>query len=368
MSDFDVIVVGGGPGGATAAALCTQRGLRVALFEHARFPRQKVCGDVINPNCWPVLETIGADGKVRALPHHEIEAALFATPTGGVVTIPTPRGATAIRRSLFDHALLEHARTCGVEVFENETVHEITSDRRVITSLGSYQARTAIIGADGRHSVTARSAGLVRKLSGGNEHIAFQAHFRAPPALDGRVQLHLFHGGYCGVVRVDAERANLCIVTDRRGARFHNDCEALFAHTVRQNPHFRSLGIDPEPLEPLHSTHPLQRPMNVPARNGVFLVGDALRVMEPFTGQGILFALRTAEIVAEAIGSPSQPERNYAADVTTLYRQRGRTNEWLRRVMYRERAARAVVPLVRRIPGLARWLADNVLGEERRFR
>ncbi len=279
-----------------------------------------------------------------------------------------PRGATAIRRSLFDQALLEHARSCGVEVFENETVHEVTSKRRVVTSRGCYQAKTAIIGADGRRTVTARSAGLVRSLHGGSEYIAFQGHFRAPPSLDGRVQLYLFQDGYCGVVRVDGERANLCIVTDRRGARFHNDCEALFAHTIHQNPHFRDLGIEPEPLEPLHSTHPLRRPMNVPARNGVFLVGDALRVMEPFTGQGILFALRTADIAARSIGSPSQPEKRYANDVATLYQQRGRTNEWLHRVMYRERTARAVIPLVRRLPGLGRWLADNVLGEERRFR
>jgi flavin-dependent dehydrogenase len=63
MSDFDVIVGGGGPAGATAAAFCAQRGLRVALFEHARFPRHKVCGDVINPNCWPVLERLGVAGK-----------------------------------------------------------------------------------------------------------------------------------------------------------------------------------------------------------------------------------------------------------------------------------------------------------------
>jgi flavin-dependent dehydrogenase len=186
--------------------------------------------------------------------------------------------------------------------------------------------------------------------------------------LDRRVQLHLFRGGYCGLVRVDAERVNLCIVTDRSGARFHNDCEALFGHTVRQNPHFRNLGIEPEPLEPLQSVHPLRGPMNAPARNGVFLVGDALRIMEPFTGQGILFALRTAEIAAESIGSPSQSERSYVANVTTLYQQRGRTNEWLRRVMYREQAARVIIPLVRRLPALARWLADNVLGEERRFR
>ena len=368
MSDFDVIVAGGGPGGSTAAALCSQRGLRVALFEHTQFPRQKVCGDVINPNCWPVLQKLGAAETVRALPHHEICAASFAAPTGGVLTIPMPRAATAIRRSVFDHALLEHARSCGVKVFENETVHKVTSERRVTTSLGCYRARTAIIGADGRHSVTAQSAGLVRALAEGDEHISFQAHFRAPPSLDGCVQLHLFRGGYCGVVRVDSERANVCIVTDRRGARFRSDCEALFAHTVHQNPHFRDLGIEPKPLDPWQSIHPLRRPMNVPARNGVFLVGDALRVMEPFTGQGILFALRTAELVAEFVSGQSQPERNYTADVARLYRQRGRTNEWLRRVMYRERAARAVIPLVRRVPGLARWLADNVLGEERRFR
>ena len=63
MSDFDVIVGGGGPAGATAATFCAQRGLRVALFEHARFPRHKVCGDVINPNCWPVLERLGVAGE-----------------------------------------------------------------------------------------------------------------------------------------------------------------------------------------------------------------------------------------------------------------------------------------------------------------
>src|SRR6266446_5683937 len=109
MSDFDVIVVGGGPAGATAGAFCAQQGLRVALFEHSRFPRHKVCGDVINPNCWPVLDKLGVAEKIRALPHHNVEAALFTASAGGVVNVPMPAGAVAIRRSLFDQALLEHA-------------------------------------------------------------------------------------------------------------------------------------------------------------------------------------------------------------------------------------------------------------------
>ena len=368
MSDFDVIVVGGGPGGATAAAFCAQRGLHVALLEHSRFPRHKVCGDVINPNCWPVLEKLGAAASIHALPHHDIDGVLFTAQGGRTITFPAPRRMTAIRRSLFDQALLEHARNCGVHVFEGDTVHEITLDKQVVASQSRYQAGKGIIGADGRHSVVARRVGLVGRNPPGNGSIAFQAHFRATKALDQRVQLHLFRGGYCGVVRVDAERVNLCIVTDRHGARFHNDCEALFAHTVGQNPSFRETGITPEPLEPLQSAHPLRGRMNVPARSGVFLVGDALRMMEPFTGQGILFALRTAELAAEAIGGPAQPERNYAATVSRLYRQRGRTNDWLRRVMYCERTASAVFPFVQRAPHLMRWFADNVLGEEQRFR
>src|SRR5882724_1568369 len=125
MSDFDVIVIGGGPGGAATAALCARRGLRVAVFEQTRFPRHKVCGDVINPNCWPVLERLGVANRIRRLPRHEIGGALFATTGAHAVTIPLPPTAVAIRRNLFDTVLLEHARACGAHVFEDTTIHEI---------------------------------------------------------------------------------------------------------------------------------------------------------------------------------------------------------------------------------------------------
>jgi geranylgeranyl reductase family protein len=365
MNEFDVIVVGGGPAGATAAAACAQRGLQVALFEHARFPRHKVCGDVINPNCWPVFERLGVAAQIRELPQQTIEGASFTTTGRQALTVPLPRPTVAIRRSLLDAALLDHARVCGVHVIEGETVHDVLAGRRVVTSHGEYVARTAIIGADGRHSVVARKAGLARSHRGRHQHVAFQAHFRAPATLDHHVQLHLFRGGYCGLVRVDAERANLCIVTGPWAARFHHDCEALFAHTVWQSRHFRESGVTPEPLEPLQSAHPLQAPANHAARNGVFLAGDALRVMEPFTGQGIFFALRTGEMAAEAVGHPSCREERYALAVADLYRQRGRTNHYLRHAMYRERAARVVIPLMRYAPRLAHWLTDNVLGGER---
>ena len=349
--EFDLIVIGGGPAGATAGALCAQSGLAVAVIEHRHFPRHKVCGDVLNPNCWPTLERLGVAGQIRALPHHVITGALFTTSDGAALDVPLR--ARAIRRSLFDAALLQHARDCGAIVFEGEAVREISPSREVLTRSGRYVSRKGIIAADGRHSVAARA----RRPATGGSHIAFQAHFRAPAALDDRVQLHLFPGGYCGVVRIDDGRVNVCIVTDREGARLHDDCEALFARTVWHNRYFRELGILPEPLEPLQCAHPLVTPPNVPCRDGVWLAGDALRATEPFTGQGIYFALRTAELAADSVLTGS----DYAAAIRRLYRQRTRTNHLLRRLLYHERAARPVVRALQRWPGATRWLAGNVL-------
>ncbi len=359
---FDVIVVGGGPAGSAAATFCAQAGLSVALFEHKTFPRHKVCGDVINPGCWPVLERLGVADKVRALPHHLITGARFTTDSGRSVDVALP--ARAIRRSLFDAALLQHARAGGVRVHENQPVLEVGRSE-VVTRRGRYLARLGIIGADGRHSVVARRLGLWRgnrvggRPGGGNGHVAFQGHFAAPAALDERVQLHLFGGGYCGLTRVDGGLANLCIVADRAMARYHDDCEALFARTVWRNRPFRALGIAPEPVAPLQTAHPLAGPMNVPQRERVWLVGDALQTREPFTGQGIFFALGTAELAAQAIAAG----HDYAEAVRALYRQRARTNAWLRRLMYRQRLAAAVMEILRRWPGAVRWLADNVLAE-----
>ena len=360
MERFDVIVVGGGPAGSTAATLCAQRGLSVALIEHKKFPRHKVCGDVINPNCWPILERLGVAGKIRALHHHKIRGALFATPRGEQVSVTMD--ACAIQRSLFDAALLGHARACGVSVFESETVHAVTTSREISTRSERYLAVLGIIGADGRHSVVSRLSGLARYGARNNGHIAFQAHFRAPAGMDDCVQLHLFPGGYCGIARIDDRRVNLCIVAPREHARTQHDAEELFARTVWQNPAFFALGLVPEPLEPIQSAHPLWSPMNCPATNGVFLVGDALKTVEPFTGQGIFFALRTAELAADAI-CDRDGVVGYAQAVSRLYRHRTRSNELLRRLLYRHREAGVVMRIVKHWPSALHWLAANVLGK-----
>src|SRR6476469_4411111 len=124
-SSFDLVVVGGGPAGAVAAATASRLGLRVLVLEREQFPREKVCGDCLNPSCWPVLERMGIAGTIRTLPHSPLEAVEFIGLNGNSVRIDLPDGDTAeiaMKRSILDQALLNRARELGAEVWEQTTV------------------------------------------------------------------------------------------------------------------------------------------------------------------------------------------------------------------------------------------------------
>jgi flavin-dependent dehydrogenase len=350
METFDVAVIGGGPAGSTVATLCAQRGLRVALFERTRFPRHKVCGDVLNPNCWPIFERLGVAKSVQKLPQHRVTGALFTDGNGHEIAFSLENCA-AIRRDLLDDCLLTHAKSCGVCVFEGETVREIAP---FTTNFRQISAKI-VVGADGKRSVAAKNHGNFR-----NGVVAFQAHFRAGDGMDDRVQLHFYDGGYCGVVKIDAQTVNLCILTRAENANFGKDCAKLFEKTVWESRNFRALGIEPRPISPIRAAFPLWTPRNEPRGENVFLVGDALHAVEPFTGQGIYFALRTAELAVSAICDGLDFERA----VLREFRRRERTNRLFRRLLYHRNAVRLAIAGLQRAPKIANWLAVSVLDSQ----
>src|SRR5438093_1581414 len=121
MEFVDVAIVGGGPAGSTCAAFCAAAGLRTVLFEREKFPREKVCGDCINPACWPVLRRLAVIERIRALPHGKLDRVEFIAIGDQKVIVDLPSGdqnEIAVKRSLFDDALLTRARELGVEVRE----------------------------------------------------------------------------------------------------------------------------------------------------------------------------------------------------------------------------------------------------------
>ena len=88
---YDVLIVGGGPAGAACALACRAEGLRVLVVERAVFPRDKVCGDCLNPDGWPVLAQLGVEDAVRALPHTALRAVEFRGLGDAPIRLPLTR-------------------------------------------------------------------------------------------------------------------------------------------------------------------------------------------------------------------------------------------------------------------------------------
>src|SRR5207249_12244706 len=192
--------------------------------EREKFPREKVCGDCLNPECWPILRRLGIDQRVRASPHGALDRVEFVNLRESRLRIDLPReenAEVAIKRSAFDSLLLERARELGAEVREASTLTSIEkSDGAWKLTTGEVTAALrarVLVAADGRNSTVARVLGLLPRFA--KERVALQAHIPLPAGFGNRVVLQLLPGGYSGQAPVNAAELNLCLVGKPKSIR-----------------------------------------------------------------------------------------------------------------------------------------------------
>jgi flavin-dependent dehydrogenase len=318
MEIFDLAIVGGGPAGSSCAAFCALAGLRTLVLEREKFPREKVCGDCLNPSCWPVLQRLGLAQRVQDLPHSKLASVEFVAIGGrkAIVDLPTGEGCElSIKRSLFDDLLLRRAREVGAEVREETTVTALSKSNagktcshgpvarpgldapqgrgydspqagwKIGTALGeSFSART-LVGADGRNSTVARLCNLLPRAQ--RERVALQAHIPLPRTFGRHIVLQFLLEGYSGQAPVNETELNLCLVgTPPTISRLRQWAERHFEIAAHQ---------------PWRTITPLTRSPVPCAHENLLFIGDAARVVEPFTGEGIYYALRSGELAANTI-------------------------------------------------------------------
>lgn len=350
-NEYDVAIVGGGPGGATCAAFCAAGGWRTLLIERETFPREKVCGDCLNPAAWPVLARLGVEEAVRALPSSPLREVEFADARGRSIRCALPDGPRAelgIRRSHLDALLLDTAKARGVRVCEGIAVEHVVREGACwrITAGGRTFAARTLVAADGRNSTVARLLGIFPDAA--KDRVALQTHFPATPELDGRVVMRFLPWGYSGLAAVGDGLLNLCLVARPR------DIGALKAWAVA---HFHLPAEQPwRTVTPLSRAAVSPAPANV---GGMVLVGDAARVVEPFTGEGIFYALATGELAARHLLAGDIA--GYAKSHAQLYRGRLWVNHFARAACLHPRFASAMVALARRWPSVLQWLTRKVV-------
>ncbi len=338
---FDVAIVGGGPAGATCAALCAEAGLVTLVIERAVFPREKVCGDCVNPACWPILERLQISERVLALPHSRIEEVEFIGTNGCSVRhrIPTSsRGEIAIKRSIFDHLLLTRARELGADVREGATVTALEKGWAIQTNAGAFQART-LVAADGRNSSVARLLGLL--LRANKDRIGVQTHFSAPRDFGNRIVMRFLPRGYCGLASVGDGQLNLCLVSR--------------APHIAEMKSWAARDFALPPGHDWRTITPLARAAVPAMRANLLLVGDAARVVEPFTGEGIYYALASGELAARHIISRNLD--GYTKAHAQLYRGRLWINTLAKQAVLHPRLA----TLALHFPPVLRMLTAKVV-------
>lgn len=375
-ANHDLLVIGGGPAGSTLAALAARHGASVAVIERASFPRNKVCGEFLSAEGCRVVERLGLLDELVARGCVWTGACRISDSSGARLDAMLPdlgavgRDGLGVSRELLDPILLDHAASQGARVLMRHDAHEpIIEGGRVrgfrVRSVGEIDSGTeirarAIVAADGRRSVLARHLhpGMGDPtVSSTASWFGLKIHLAADPdRMKGRVELHLFDGGYVGLGAVEGRRINVCLLAKVGALR---DCggspDRLVRERVMANEAVRQV-IDGAPAcGRWHSVGPLNWGVRRPEASGAFFLGDAAGTIDPFSGEGMSNAMRSAEIalphVIEAIERGPADDECRRAYAEQWHRTFGPVTRRVRRVGRLFERPRLAAPVLRLLMG-----------------
>ncbi|MFX1367123.1 MAG: NAD(P)/FAD-dependent oxidoreductase [Promethearchaeota archaeon] len=308
MSDYDVIVVGGGPGGSTAARRAALKGLSVLLLDKEEFPRIKPCGGGMNPTVERTLD-FSIDEVVQRRPH----GFRMFSPSGLVVdgSQPKPSG-ILVMRSDFDHLLLKKAEEAGVTVLEGQKVIGAEHDSRgvsVLTKGGGIHTGSYLIGADGINSTVAKSLGFYQGWSKDSAAITIEVEAEVGqdavericgvPGEKGRVTFDIYLGavqfgyGWCF-----PKKTILSMGLGGRQDKIQN-LRGIFNKWFDEFK--KKHEISPEILSDTAARVPYSGATRTTAFGRTLLVGDAAGFVNPFDQEGAVMAIQSGVIAATIV-------------------------------------------------------------------
>ena len=300
----DVLVVGAGPAGAIAALVLARAGVRVTLLDRATFPRDKLCGDTVNPGALAVLRRLHLEGAAEG--GRPVDGMVVTGERG--VRVVGPYGAgqqgIALSRRVLDERLVAAAVAAGATLHEGVLVQgplrgrdgTVTGIEAIRSSGGRERhSATVTIAADGRASRIAHTMGLARTPLRPRRW-AVGAVFSGVTGITTYGEMHVRAGRYLGVAPLPGGYTNSCIVTADRAALKTRDLlmTALRSDAVTAD-RFASARIVAGPSV----LGPLALDVRVAGASGLLLAGDAAGFIDPMTGDGLRFAFRGGELAAE---------------------------------------------------------------------
>ncbi|HVF28724.1 MAG TPA: NAD(P)/FAD-dependent oxidoreductase [Pyrinomonadaceae bacterium] len=377
--DYDVIIAGAGPAGTSAAIRLATRGARVLLAEAKKFPRPKLCGEFISPECAVHFDRLGVAREMLASGGAKITETKFYVPSGHGVRMPSEwfqsgghRVALGLSRAEMDARLLTRARAVGVDVLEESPVSGLIIEDEIVRGVklklnGAEKAFRSFVTLDatGRARALSRrvnSAGSGRRQESKNRAplVAFKVHLENTSTDENTCEIYFYGGGYGGLSGIENDLSNLCFIV--RGCDLvgkGSDPARALREIVMSNKRaacaLRGARVRSEWLSV--ALESFGRRELIPT-DGLIAAGDAASFIDPFTGGGMLMALESGELAAETIlawllrrereeSGFATLAANYRAGYEAKFGARLRLCGWLRRAafappLFAEAAARAL--------------------------
>ncbi len=314
MKSTDVIVIGGGPAGCASAILLAESGKRVVLFDRARFPRDKVCGEFISPAADDLLTELNVLTQIESCSPLRLGGVAISAYGGPEVLCPYPAQAgcrepvtsLSFERLQLDQIFIDRAKAVGVEVMEEHHVYDLTLENGQVTGVKVRDPEKhefemeapLVIDAGGRNAISLRKFKL-RKDEKGNHKIALAAHWQEARFAQKFCYMHISRPGYSGMSPTAGGGANVVLVVDHRVIKGKNLDEA-YRDILMSNARRRKFLKDARPREKVRAIDSLAFRVEPLPVGGLMLVGDAMGFIDPFTGEGIYLALRSARLAVDS--------------------------------------------------------------------
>jgi len=335
-----IAVVGAGPAGTSLAIRLAKKNYKVILIEREQFPRPKLCGEFISPECLRHFRQLDVETEMLAAGGERIAETVFYALNGKSVNVPSKwfnkseSGALSLSRSEMDFRLLEKAKDFGVEVLEQCSVVGLSGEKDTVSGLKIREkdgdakeifadlfvdatGRARVLGKMAEKQFHHRDTGEIQKSQIlnpksqiPNRLIGFKTHLKNARLEKGQCEIYFFRNGYGGLSHVENGLANFCFLVKAEMVKeFSGDINKIIEQVIFRNERAQSALNNAVPVHDwlAVSVDGFGRKNLNPAPN-LFAVGDAGAFIDPFTGSGMLMAFESAEILAGAIAGNSSAE------------------------------------------------------------
>lgn len=318
MKEKEVVVIGGGLAGLTAAIHLRKLDIPVILIEKNSYPKHKVCGEYISNEVLPYLNWLNI--SISELQPTHVDKLQFSTRSGKTINTILPLGGFGISRYTLDYYLYDKALKSGVTVLQDAVtnIHFDNNRFTITTAEGNTIKAVWVIGAFGKRSNIdiQLNRNFIQQKS---PWLAIKAHYEGNFPND-VVGLHNFNGGYCGVSKVEDNKINICYLASFESFKVYKNSDDYQEIVLEQNPHLKTIFQNSKLLfeKPLTISQ-ISFEQKQPVEQHILMIGDTAGLIHPLCGNGMAMAIHSAKIVSEVIADFSNGKIKTRAEVEATY-------------------------------------------------